>query len=125
MNESEIPPGQLVEAGKDSTIVFHEPEHDFDLAPDLVERPVGVARFDAVGTGRDDGGDVLLAEPFENVVGVIGPVGEERVGVTVTGCLEQRQGLRRVAGLAGGQGEMQRVAEAVDEAVQLAGESAA
>lgn len=105
--------------------MLHEAEQDLDLAPGLVERPVGGARFDAVGMRWNDGFDVLLVEPFEHVVCIIGPVGEDGVGVAVVGRLEQRQGLRRVAGLAGCQDEAQGVAEAVAEAMQLAGEPAA
>jgi large subunit ribosomal protein L1 len=40
--------------------MLHEAEHDLDLAPGLVERSVDVARFDAVGMRRNDGGNVLL-----------------------------------------------------------------
>jgi len=125
MDECEIAPGQFVEPREDAAIVLHEAEHDLDLAPGLVERPVGGARFDAVGMRWNDGFDVLLVEPFEHVVRIIGPVGEDGAGVAVVGRLEQRQGLRRVAGLTGCQDEAQGIAEAVAEAMQLAGEAAA
>ena len=64
----------------------------------------------------------LGRDGLQDGVGGVGLVGDHRFGRE---AVEQGQGLRRVARLPGGQAEGQRVAEAVGETVQLAGEAAA
>ncbi|MEZ5823873.1 MAG: hypothetical protein R3C97_03755 [Geminicoccaceae bacterium] len=56
--------------------MFHEAEHDFDFVTFLVEGPVGLALFNASGIGRDDGLDTAFGERGDDLVAVIGAVGE-------------------------------------------------
>lgn len=43
MDESEVAPGELFEAGEDTSIVFHISEHDLDFVAFFIEGPVGFA----------------------------------------------------------------------------------
>ena len=82
----------------------------------LVELPVGRALVDAGGFGRDHRHGSSSSDGLKDRVGVMGLVGDHRCGRE---AVEQRQGLRGVALLPGGQAEGERVAEGVGEAVQL------
>jgi hypothetical protein len=122
MDEGEIAVGQFLEAGEDAPVGLHEAEQVLDLVALLVELPVGRALVDAAGSGRDHRQGSLGGDRLQDGVRVVGLVGDHRLGRE---AVEQRQGLRGVALLPGGQAEGQRVAEAVGERVQLAGEAAA
>ena len=122
MDEREIAARQFVEAGEDAAVVLDEAEQVLDLVALLIEVPVGRALVDAGGFGRDHRQGSARRHGLQDRVGVIGLVGDHRCGRET---VEQGQGLRGVALLPGGQAEGQRVAEAVGEGVQLAGEAAA
>lgn len=135
MHECEIAAGELVEAAEDAAEVLHLAEQAFDSGALLVEAPVGLACRGAGRVGWDDRHGVLLGDPGEDGVAVIGAIGEHRFDRNHRDCGEQGYGRGRVAGLARCQGEPQRVAEAVGDAglwgprtprgaVQLAGEPA-
>ena len=122
MDEGEIAVGELVESGEDAAIVFQHAEQDLDLVSFLVERPVGLTSVGSPWVGRDDGGGVLVGDPVEDGVAVIGAIGEEGLGVDT---FEQRDGLWRIAELASRQREADRVAQAVGDPVDLGREAAA
>ena len=122
MDEGEIAARQFFEAGEDATVVLHEAEQVLDLVALLVELPVGRALVDARGFRRDHRQGSLGCHGLQDGIGVVGLVGDHRGGGET---VEQRQGLRGIALLPGGQAEGQRVAQAVGGSVQLAGEAAA
>lgn len=124
MNEGEITAGEFVEAAEDAAEVFELAEEALDPGAFLVEAPVGRARCGAAGMRWDDRYGPLGGDPGEDGVAVVGAIGEDRRHGDHRDRAEQGEGGRRVARLAGGQGEAERVAEAVGEAVQLAGEPA-
>jgi hypothetical protein len=122
MNECEITPGELVEAAEDAAEVLHLAEQAFDPGALFVEAPVGLACRGAGRMGWDDRHGVLLDDPGEDGVAVVSSIGEHRLDGAHRDRAEQGYGRGRVARLARCQGEPQRVAEAVRETVQLAGE---
>lgn len=105
MHESEISSGQFVEPGKHAPIVFQIAEQELDLGAHFVERPVGFSGIDTVGTRRNNGFELMCLEPFNDVVGIVSPIGEDSRAGPVGGRHQQRDGLRCIAGLAGTQGE--------------------
>ena len=124
MNECEITPGEFVEAAEDAAVVFHLAEQALDPRALLVETPIRLA---AAGPGRmgwDDRHGALPGDPVEDGIAVIGAIGEYGRDGDHRDRGEQGDGLGRVTRLACGQGEAERVAEAVGEPVQLAGVSA-
>jgi len=124
VNECEISAGQLVEAAEDAAEVLHLAEQALDFGTLLVKAPIGVAGAGAGRMGWDDGQSPLLGDPGEDGVAVIGAVGEDRLDGGHRDRAEQGDGLGRIAGLACGEREAERVAETVGQAVQLAGEPA-
>ena len=125
MNEGEITAGELVEAAEDAAEVFELAEEALDPGAFLVEAPVGRAGCGAARMRWDDRHGPMGDDPVEKGVAVIGASGEDRRHGDHRDRAEQGEGCRRVARLAGSQGEAERVAEAVGEAVELAGEAAA
>jgi hypothetical protein len=125
MNECEIATGQLVEATEDATKVLHLAEQALDPGAFFVEPPIGRPSAGAGRMGRDDRHGTMLGNPAEDGVSVIGTIGEHRRDREHSDRCEQGDGFWRIAGLAGGQREAERVAEAVGEPVQLRGEAAA
>ena len=69
------------------------------------------------------GHGVLLGDPGEDGVAVVSAIGEDRLDRDHGDRAEQRDGLGRVTRLPRGQRDAERVAEAVRETVQLAGEA--
>lgn len=124
MNECEISAGELVEAAEDATVVLHFAEQTLDFGALLVEVPVGVACCGAGRMGWDDRHCPPRGDPGEDGVAVIGAIGEHRLDDGHGDRVEQGDGLGRVAGLARGQREAERVAEAVAQSAQLAGPTA-
>lgn len=71
---------------------------------------------------RNDGLGTLLCDGLANVVGVIGGIGDDKLG---RGTIEQATGLRSVAGLAGCEEEADRAAEPSDGEMDFGGQTAA
>ena len=124
MNECEIAPGELVEAAEDAAEVLHLAEQALDPGAFLVEPPIGCPSAGAGRMGRDDRHGTMLGYPVEDSVAVIGAIGEHDCDHDHGDRGEESDGFWRIAGLAGGQREAERVAEAVGEPVQLRGEAA-
>lgn len=125
MNECEIATGELVEATEDAAKVLHLAEQALDPGALFVEPPIGRPSPGAGRMGRDDGHGTMLGYPVEDGITVIGAIGEHCRDREHGDRCEQGDGFWRIAGLAGGQGEAERVAEAVSEPVQLRGEATA
>ena len=61
-----------------------------------IEGEVCVALDEAIGLGRNDGGDTALFQGVDQGVGVVGFVGEKGLGVDL---IEQRLGLAEIGSL--------------------------
>jgi hypothetical protein len=124
MNEREIAPGELVEPAEDAPEVLHLAEEALDSGALFLEPPVGLAGAGAGRMGWDERHGLLLSDPYEDGVAVISAIGEHRLDRSHRDRGKQGYGFGRVTGLARRQREAEWVAEAVREAVQLAGEPA-
>lgn len=96
-------------------------EEPLDEVALAVEGEVALARGDAIGLGRNDRGDAPRLQGQDQGVGVIGLVGQEG---SRTDSGQQRLGLAKIGGLAGGQRDADRIAQGVDDDVDLGGQSA-
>jgi hypothetical protein len=113
--------GELVVAGCDGPEVFELVKEALDEVAFAVEGEVALSRGDAIGLGRDDRSDAARLQGQDQGVGVIGLVGQEG---SRTDPGQQRLGLAKIGGLAGGQGDADRIAQGVDDNVDLGGQSA-
>ena len=73
------------------------------------------------GAARDDRLGVLLGDRRADVIGIVGGVGDDRLGRRI---LQQASRLRGIAGLAGGEHEADRAAEPSHGEVDLGGQAA-
>lgn len=121
MDKCEVPFGKLFEACEDPAIMFHMAEHDLDFVAFFVEGPVGFALDRSYGMGRDDGLGFFGPDGLEDGVAVIGAIGEHGLGLDP---IDQSERSWRIAGLACGQIEAERVAERITGSMQLAGKTA-
>ena len=96
-----------------------EPLDEIALA---IQGEVGLARGSPVGLGRDDGNDVACFERRDQGIAVVAFVGEEGFGRDL---VEQRFGLGDVGGLTRRQRQRNRVAERIDNSVDLGRQPAA
>jgi hypothetical protein len=97
-------------------------EEAFDEVALAIEGEVGFAWLLAVRLRRNDGRDLSLSECVDERVRVVALVGDQRVGLEV---FEQRLGLRDVGGLSGRERQRDRIAECIDDGVDLGCQSAA
>ena len=97
-------------------------EEAFDQISLSVEGEVASPLNQPVALGRDDRLYSPLLEGQDQAIGVVGLVGEKGLGAAV---FQQRLRLAEVRGLPWGQGEGDRIAERVDQGVDLSGQSAA
>jgi hypothetical protein len=86
-----------------------------------VEGKVRLPWFLAVGFRRNDGGDVTRLERLDKGVGVVALVGDESLRLDLA---QQRLGLGDVGRLPRRQGENDRIAECVDDGMDLGRQSA-
>jgi hypothetical protein len=112
---------ELVVACGDGSEVLELVEEPFDEVAFSVEGEVALARGDAIDLWRDDRGDAPRLQGQDQSVGVIGLVGQEG---SRTDPGQQRLGLAKIGGLAGGQRDADRIAQSVDDDVDLGGQSA-
>src|SRR5215813_8057005 len=121
MDRGEEISGGFVVAGGNGSELFEFAEEVFDQVARLVEFLVELAGRRSVLPGRDNGGFSGGGERLNDArVGIIGFVGDQQVG----GHLWQQSiGPGQIVNLAWGQKEAQRVAEGVDESVDVGAQS--
>ena len=107
-------------AGRDASELFDELKETLDEVAFGVEGEVAIARDLAIRFWRDDRLDRPDFEALDKAVGVVAFVAEEGFGLHFS-----REGLGDVVDLAAGEAERQRVAESVDNHVDLGGRAAA
>jgi hypothetical protein len=118
----EVPRGFVV-AGCDGAELFEFGEEVLDQVPGFIEFLVVAAGYFAIGLRRDHRGFTGCGERREDpIIGVERLVGKQGVG------LHRRQkviGADQIVGLAAGEEEADRVAEGVDQGVDLRAQPAA
>ena len=114
--------GELVVAGGDGAILLELAEEPLDQIALAIEREIGVARLGAIGLGRNDGRDGAALEGLDQSVGVVGFVGQERVGLDL---VEQRLGLGDIGRLPGRQRKSSWISDRIDDGVNLGCQPAA
>jgi hypothetical protein len=109
-------------AGRDASELFDELKETLDEVALGVEGEVAIASDLTVRLWRDDGLDGSHFEALDEGVGVIALVAEEGFGLR-----SSREGfsLGDIVDLAAGEAERQRVAQGVDDHMDLGGQSAA
>ena len=113
----------LVVAGGDRTELLEFAEEVFDQVALFVEIAVEVARCEAVWPRRDDGGFAGAGQGFEDArVGIVGLVGDQPIGRHLR---QQRVGADQIVRLSRGQPKGQRIAERVDQRMDLGAQPAA
>ena len=121
VNGGEEISGEFVISGCDGSEVFEYVEEPFDQIALTIEREIARPLDAPVALGRDDWLDPALFEGPDQAVGVVGLVGEEGPRFNV---FQERLCLAEVGGLAWGQAEGDRIAQRIDEGVDLGGQSA-
>lgn len=116
-----VPCGFFV-ARCDGTEVLDDVEETLDEIALGVEGKVAWTRDLAIGFGRDDRPDPAHAEMVDEAVAVVGLVSDHRRRLDL---LRQRHGLGEVVSLTAGEAHDQRVAERIDDGVDLGCQSAA
>src|SRR3954451_20151493 len=115
--------GALVVAGRDGPVLLQFGEEVLDQVAGLVEVLVVRAQLLAVRLGRDHGRLACLRERLEHsLLGIVGLVGDQRGSGEVG---QQRVGPLQVVRLPRREGGAGRVAERVDQAVDLRARAAA
>ena len=112
---------ELVVTRRDGAEVLYLIEEPLDEVALTIEREVALARCDASGFWRDDGGDSSPLQGLDQGVGVIGLVGQEGLR---TDFSQQRLGLAKVGRLSGREREGDRIAQSIDDRVDFGGQSA-
>ena len=109
-------------AGGDASELFDELKETLDEIALGVEGEVAIARDLAIRFWRDDRLDGAHFEALDEGVGIVAPVAEEGFGGRFS-----REGLSLgdVVDLAAGEAERQRVAQSVDDHMDLGGQAAA
>ena len=97
-------------------------EEALDEVALAIEGEVGLALLLPVGLGRDHRRNIAVFERLDQRVGIVALVGNEGIGIDTR---EQRLGLRNIGGLTRRERECDRVAERVDDGVNLGRQPAA
>ena len=105
-------------SGCDTSPVFEAAEEAFDHISATIDAPIERVWCPPCGCGRDDGLDVSGSEPCAQAVGIIGFVGEQAPGRGDR--TEQRYGDADVSDIARCQGDGDRSAAIVGQAVDFA-----
>jgi hypothetical protein len=109
-------------AGRDASELFEELKETLDEVAFGVEGEVTIARDLAVRLWRDDRLDGSHFEAFDEGVGVVALVAEEGFGLHSSG---EGFSLGDVVDLAAGETEGQRIAQGVDDHMDLGGRATA
>ena len=94
---------------------------DIDEIAFAIESKIGVARRDPIGLGWNDRHDASALERLDQGIGVIGLVGQEGLRFDL---FEQRRGLADIGGLSRRERQGDRIAERIDDGMDLRGQSA-
>ena len=94
----------------------------FDEVALAIQGKVGVSLLKAICLGRNDWLYSPLLKGFDQGIGIIGFVSQERFGVDLT---QQRLGLTDVGRLARSKRQSDQIAECIDDGMDLGGQSAA
>lgn len=116
----EIPRGVLVSGG-DGSELFESIEETLDEVTFGLEAEVASAGGFAVDLGRDHGFDAAHGQSIDEAVGVIALVGDEGLRFDFG---QQRDGLGDGVDLSAGQADRQRIAERINDRVDLGRQSA-
>lgn len=122
MDSGEEVLGGFFIAGCDASELFEEVEETLDEVALGVKREITFAAHFAVGFGRDHRLDSAHGQGFDEAVSVVTLVGDEDLRLDFG---QQRFGLGDVVNLTAGQADRQRVAERVDDGVDLGRQPAA
>ena len=113
--------GELVVARGDSAEVFEFVKEPFNEVALAIQGEVGVSLLKAIGLGRNDWLYSPLLKGFDQGIGVIGFICQERFGGDL---IQQRLGLTDVGRLARSKRQSGRIAECIDDCMDLGGQSA-
>ena len=122
MNAGKEISGGFFVAGGDGPEVFDDVEEALDEVAFPVKREIAVAFGLAIGFRRDDRRDGADLKALDEGVRVISFVGEQGLRLDLRG---QRLGLLDVMGLAAGQADNKRIAQRIDDGVDLGRQPAA
>jgi len=114
--------GELVVTRGDGPEMLEFVEETFNEITFTVEGEVARARGFSVGFGRDDWDDRSIVEGGDEGVGVERLVGEQSAGID---GFDERFSAGQIVILARAEHHLDRIAEGVDERVNLGGQSAA
>ena len=118
----EVAFGFVVACG-DGSVLFEFGEEVFDEMAGLVEIPVVAAWRRPIGLGRDDGCLAGGGERVEDAfVGVVGPVGNQGLGLHVR---QPVVGTDQIMSLPAAQDEADRVAQRIDQGMDLGAQAPA
>lgn len=121
MDRREEGSGKLVIAGCDGAEAFEFAEEAFDKVPLSIEGEVGLAFYETVGLGRNDGGDSAFDQDFNQGIGIVSLVCEEGFRIDL---LKQRFGLTEIGGLSRRERDRDGIAERINDNVDLGGQPA-
>ena len=113
--------GKFVIAGCDGPEAFEFAEKAFDKVPFTIESEVGLALYEAVGLGWNDGGNSAPDQGFNQGIGIVSLVCEEGLGIDL---FKQRFGLTEVRGLPRRERYGNGITESIDDDVDLGGQPA-
>ena len=114
--------GELVVTRGDGSEMLELVEKTLNEIAFAVEGEVARARGFSVGFGRDDGDDRSIVEGGDEGVGVERLVGDQGAGID---GFDERLSASQIVILARAEHHLDRIAEGVDECVNLGGQSAA
>ena len=122
MNTGEERLGEFVVTRGDGPEMFELVEETLNEVAFAVEGEIARARGCSVGFGWDDWRDRSIVEGADEGVGVEGLVGDQSAGID---GFDERFGASQIVILARAEHHLDRIAEGVDERVNLGGQSAA
>ena len=100
----------------DASELFEDVEETLDEIAFAVEREIARTRGLSAGFAWDDGGDRSIVEGGDEGVGVEGLVGDQSAGID---GFDQRLGASEIVILARAEHHLDRIAEGIDERVNL------
>ena len=121
MNAGEEGFGEFVVAGGDGAEILENIEETLDEIAFAVEGEIARARGFSVRFGWDDWGDRSIVEGGDEGIGVERLVSDQSAWID---GFDQRFGAGEVVILAGAEHHLDRIAEGVDERMNLGGQSA-